>query len=59
MTPRSRTAWVLLAPMLVLMVAVAAWPLARSIWFGLTETNINNMAASRFVGLKNRPYGPM
>lgn len=59
MNARSRTAWWLLAPMLVLMVLVAAWPLARSIWFSLTETNINNMAASRFVGLENfiGPYG--
>ena len=45
--------------MLILMLVVAAWPLGRSIWFSLTETNINNMAASRFVGLENfiGPYG--
>ena len=59
MNRRTRTAWLFLAPMLVLMLIVAAWPLGRSIWFGLTETNINNMAASRFVGLENYfgPYG--
>lgn len=59
MNRRTRTAWLFLAPMLVLMLIVAAWPLGRSIWFSLTETNINNMAASRFVGLENYfgPYG--
>ncbi len=59
MNKRARTAWLFLAPMLILMLIVAAWPLGRSIWFSLTETNINNMEASRFVGLENffGPYG--
>jgi trehalose/maltose transport system permease protein len=59
MNARTRTAWLFLAPMLILMLIVAAWPLGRSIWFSLTETNINNMEASRFVGLENffGPYG--
>ncbi len=35
------------------MVIVALWPLARSIWFSVTETQINNMDASRFIGLGN------
>jgi trehalose/maltose transport system permease protein len=39
--------------MLFLMVLVAGWPLGRSIWFSLTETNINDMGASSFVGLAN------
>ena len=42
-----------MAPMLIGLVVVAAWPLARSIWFSFTETNINDMASSRFVGLEN------
>jgi len=53
MNNRTRTAWTFLAPMLFLMVLVAAWPLGRSIWFSLTETNINDMSASKFVGLGN------
>ncbi len=59
MNARTRTAWLFLAPALILMLIVAAWPLGRSVWFSLTETNINNMAASRFVGLENYfgPYG--
>jgi len=53
MNDRTRIAWMFLAPMLVLMALVAGWPLARSIWFSLTETNINDISASRFVGLDN------
>ena len=53
MNDRTRVAWAFLVPMLVLMALVAGWPLARSIWFSLTETNINDISASRFVGLSN------
>ena len=53
MKDRTRIAWIFLAPMLFLMVLVAGWPLGRSIWFSLTETNINNIASSSFVGLAN------
>jgi trehalose/maltose transport system permease protein len=49
----ARTAWLFLAPTLVLMAVVALWPLARSIWFSFTETQINNMDASRFIGFEN------
>ncbi len=59
MNNRVRTAWLFLAPMLVLMALVAVWPLLRSVWFAFTETNINNLEASRFIGLENffGPYG--
>ena len=59
MNNRVRTAWLFLAPMLVLMAVVAVWPLLRSVWFAFTETNINNLEASRFIGLENffGPYG--
>jgi len=53
MNDRTRVAWTFLVPMLVLMALVAGWPLARSIWFIFTETNINDISASRFVGLAN------
>ena len=53
MNNRTRTAWAFLVPMLVLMALVAGWPLGRSIWFSFTETNINDIASSRFVGLGN------
>ncbi|MDO8375685.1 MAG: sugar ABC transporter permease, partial [Aquabacterium sp.] len=59
MNNRVRTAWLFLAPMLALMAVVAVWPLLRSVWFAFTETNINNLEASRFIGLENffGPYG--
>ena len=50
---RTRTAWLFLSPMIVLMLVVAVWPLARSVWFSFTDTNINDMAASQWVGLEN------
>ena len=53
MKDRTRIAWLFLAPMLFLMLLVAGWPLGRSIWFSLTETNINDIGASSFVGLAN------
>jgi len=53
MQSRTRTAWVFLTPMLLLMLGVAGWPLGRSIWFSLTETNINDISESTFVGLAN------
>jgi trehalose/maltose transport system permease protein len=53
MNNRTRTAWAFLVPMLALMALVAGWPLGRSIWFSFTETNINDISASRFVGLAN------
>jgi len=53
MNSRIRTAWLFLTPMIVLMLIVAVWPLARSIWFSFTDTNINDIAAGQFVGFEN------
>jgi len=53
MKNRVRVAWTFLIPMMVLMAVVAGWPLARSIWFGFTDTNINNISEYSFVGLDN------
>lgn len=53
MNSRTRTAWLFLAPMIVLMLIVAVWPLARSIWFSFTDTNINDIAAGQWVGWEN------
>lgn len=50
---RRRAAWVFIAPMLVALALVAAWPLARTVWFSLTDANINDPGAARFVGLAN------
>jgi trehalose/maltose transport system permease protein len=53
MSSKTRTAWIFLAPMLITLVLVAAWPLARTIWFSFTDANINEMDAARFVGWEN------
>ena len=53
MNRRVRTAWLLLLPSLALLVAVAGWPLARSVWFSFTDTPLDDLSAGRFVGLEN------
>jgi trehalose/maltose transport system permease protein len=39
--------------MVLLMLVVAVWPLARSIWFSFTDMNINDISAAEFVGWEN------
>jgi trehalose/maltose transport system permease protein len=53
---RARFAWLFLTPMLVALVLVAGWPLARTIFFSLTEANINDLGNWSFVGLLNYRY---
>jgi len=53
MNSRVKTAWLFLAPMVLLMLVVAMWPLARSIWFSFTDININDMSTAEFVGWEN------
>ena len=53
MNSRVKTAWLFLAPLVLLMLVVAVWPLARSIWFSFTDININDISAFQFVGLEN------
>ncbi len=49
----NRSAWLLLAPALVVLSLAALWPLAHTIWFGLTDANLMDLAGARFVGLDN------
>mgnify|MGYP000526418137 FL=1 len=53
MNSRVKTAWLFLAPMVLLMLVVAVWPLTRSIWFSFTDININDISAAEFVGWEN------
>jgi trehalose/maltose transport system permease protein len=53
---RTRSAWLFLAPMLVVLALVAAWPLARTIWFSFTDANLSDMSAAQFIGLANFEY---
>ncbi|RYB02461.1 carbohydrate ABC transporter permease [Lichenibacterium ramalinae] len=50
---RVRAAWLFLAPLVVLMVLVAGWPLCRTLWFSLTDADLKDLGAARFVGLDN------
>ncbi|AKO99985.1 Maltose/maltodextrin ABC transporter, permease protein MalF (plasmid) [Marinovum algicola DG 898] len=42
-----------LAPMLIVLGAIALFPLGQTIWFGFTDASLNNIDAARFVGLRN------
>ncbi|MEY4979850.1 MAG: hypothetical protein RLZZ352_2120 [Pseudomonadota bacterium] len=53
MNNKTRTAWTFMAPMLLVLLLVAAWPLGRTIWFSFTDANINDLSTTKFVGLEN------
>ncbi len=50
---RIRAAWLFLSPMLAVLLLVAAWPLARTIWFGFTDANLSALGEWRFIGFEN------
>ncbi|MDW6022478.1 sugar ABC transporter permease [Mesorhizobium sp. BAC0120] len=50
---RARSAWVFLAPMLIVLAAVAGWPLIRTIYFSFTDASLTDIEAARWVGFSN------
>lgn len=52
----TRTAWLFLAPMIVVLVLVAGWPLGRTIWFGFTDARLGEAGSGAWVGLTNYSY---
>jgi trehalose/maltose transport system permease protein len=50
---RVRSAWIFLAPMLIIILMVAGWPLLRTIWFSLTDANLSDMSNAEFIGFEN------
>src|SRR5438034_1083469 len=50
---RTRSAWLFLAPMLVILAAVAGWPLLRTIWLGFTDANTLHLDQAKWVGFDN------
>jgi trehalose/maltose transport system permease protein len=50
---RVRTAWLLLLPTLIVLAAVAGWPLGRTIWFSFTDATLSDLSGWRFIGLEN------
>ena len=53
---RTRAAWLFVAPMIVVILAVAGWPLARTVWFAFTDANLADLAAAQWVGTSNFEY---
>ncbi len=50
---RGRSAWLFLAPMLLVLALVAAWPLGRTIWFSLTNATLVDLSSYDMIGLGN------
>ncbi|KUZ93940.1 ABC transporter permease [Burkholderia ubonensis] len=50
---RRRQAWLLVAPAMLALVAIAGWPLVRTAWFSLTDAQLADLSQRRFVGLDN------
>jgi trehalose/maltose transport system permease protein len=50
---RLRWAMLFLAPMIIALLVVAGWPLARSIYYSFTNASLTNLAGAEFVGFKN------
>jgi trehalose/maltose transport system permease protein len=56
---REKLAWRLMLPTMLVLAAVAGWPLARTIAFSLTDAKLSSLGTHRFVGLANYigPHG--
>lgn len=50
---RVRSAWLFLAPMLIVLVLVAGWPLASTVFYSFTNATLVDMSRHAFVGLSN------
>ena len=50
---RTRSAWIFLAPTLIVLAMVAGWPLLRTIYFSFTNATLNNLAGAEFIGFGN------
>ena len=50
---RTRSAWLFLAPMLVILAAVAGWPLLRTSWLGFTDADTLRLDQARWIGFDN------
>ncbi len=50
---RVRSAWLFLTPMLLVLLAVAGWPLLRTIYFGFTNTSLVDFDNHKWIGFAN------
>ena len=53
---RIRSAWLFLTPMIVVLICIAGWPLARTIYFSFTNATLSDISVYNFVGLDNFIY---
>lgn len=50
---RVRSAWLFLAPMLLVLAAVAGWPLLRTVYYSFTDASLADLDARQWVGFDN------
>ena len=50
---RVRAAWAFVTPTLLVLALIAGWPLARTIWFSLTDANLSDLNGYEFIGTEN------
>ncbi|MBW8907528.1 MAG: sugar ABC transporter permease [Mesorhizobium sp.] len=53
MRQRVRTAWLFVAPMLLVLAAVAGWPLLRTVYYSFTDASLADLDARQWVGFDN------
>lgn len=53
---RIRSAWLFLTPMIIVILCVAGWPLARTIYFSFTDATLADIEAHSFIGFDNFIY---
>jgi trehalose/maltose transport system permease protein len=50
---RAKTAWLFLAPTLVVLLLIAVWPLAHTLLYSFTDANLSDLSRYRFIGFNN------
>jgi trehalose/maltose transport system permease protein len=50
---RARVAWLFLAPTIIVLLLIAAWPLARTFVYSFTDANLADLTHYRFIGFDN------
>ena len=53
---RVRSAWLFLAPVLIVLALVAGWPLLKTIAYAFTDASLIDPASAKFVGFDNFSY---
>jgi len=50
---RSKAVWIFLTPMLLVLAAVAAWPLLLTIYYSFTNASLSNLGEAKIIGWGN------